>query len=37
VVFSCGQAIIGDEIYIYYGGADTAIGVAVIKFKDIEF
>jgi predicted GH43/DUF377 family glycosyl hydrolase len=36
-VFSCGQAIMDDEIYVYYGGADTAIGVAAIKMNDIEF
>ena len=37
VVFSCGQALIGDEIYIYYGGADTAIGVAKIHKNEILF
>ena len=37
VVFSCGQAIIGDELFVYYGGADTAIGVAKIKMSDIIF
>jgi len=37
VVFSCGQVIIGDEIYVYYGGADTAIGVATIKLDEIRF
>ncbi len=28
VVFSCGQAVVDRKIYVYYGGADTAIGVA---------
>ena len=28
VVFSCGQAVIDGKIYVYYGGADTVIGVA---------
>jgi predicted GH43/DUF377 family glycosyl hydrolase len=37
VVFSCGQAIIDKEIYVYYGGADTAIGVATMKMSDIRF
>jgi len=37
VVFSCGQAVIGDDIYVYYGGADTAIGVAATRFSDIQF
>jgi len=35
VVFSCGQVIIGDEIFVYYGGADCAIGLAKMDFKDI--
>jgi predicted GH43/DUF377 family glycosyl hydrolase len=30
VVFSCGQAVIDGKIHVYYGGADTAIGVAQI-------
>ena len=30
VVFSCGQAVIDGNIHVYYGGADTAIGVAQI-------
>jgi predicted GH43/DUF377 family glycosyl hydrolase len=37
VVFSCGQAEIGDRILVYYGGADTVIGVAGIDKKDIKF
>jgi predicted GH43/DUF377 family glycosyl hydrolase len=37
VVFSCGQVILNDELWVYYGGADTAIGVAKIKMKDIIF
>jgi len=37
VVFSCGQAEIGDRILVYYGGADTVIGVAELKKKDIKF
>jgi beta-1,2-mannobiose phosphorylase / 1,2-beta-oligomannan phosphorylase len=28
VVFSCGGALIGDELWVYYGGADTVIGLA---------
>lgn len=30
VVFSCGNAVKGDTIYVYYGGADTVIGGAVL-------
>ncbi|HEY61531.1 MAG TPA: glycosidase [Anaerolineae bacterium] len=37
VVFSCGQAVIGDEIYVYYGAADTVIGVAKMSFHDVRF
>lgn len=28
VVFSCGQVMADEALYVYYGGADTAIGVA---------
>ncbi len=28
VIYSCGTALIGDNLYIYYGGADTVICVA---------
>lgn len=37
VVFSCGQAVINDELYVYYGGADQVIGVAKVPMKDIKF
>ncbi|MGF7396359.1 glycosidase [Thermoanaerobacterium thermosaccharolyticum] len=37
VVFSCGNAVKGDDIYVYYGGADTVIGVAYINMNDIKF
>jgi predicted GH43/DUF377 family glycosyl hydrolase len=37
VVFSCGQAIVGQDIYVYYGGADTAIGVASMSLQDVTF
>jgi predicted GH43/DUF377 family glycosyl hydrolase len=37
VVFSCGQVVLGDEILVYYGGADNAIGMATMKFSDISF
>jgi len=35
VVFSCGQVLIDDEIYVYYGGADNAIGLAKMNYEDI--
>ena len=37
VVFSCGQVVFGDEIYVYYGGADNAIGLATMKLSEISF
>ncbi|MDI6604808.1 MAG: glycosidase [Thermoanaerobacteraceae bacterium] len=37
VVFSCGNAIKDGIIYVYYGGADTVIGVAALDMKDIKF
>jgi predicted GH43/DUF377 family glycosyl hydrolase len=37
VVFSCGQVLMGNDLYVYYGGADTAIGVAAISMNDIRF
>lgn len=36
VVFSCGQVILDDQLYVYYGGADTAIGVAAVPMSEIE-
>ncbi|MFQ6085076.1 MAG: glycosidase [Candidatus Bathyarchaeia archaeon] len=35
VVFSCGNVIIGDEILVYYGGADMVICVATAKLSDL--
>ncbi|BDG60675.1 glycoside hydrolase family 130 protein [Caldinitratiruptor microaerophilus] len=37
VVFSAGQAEVGDSIYVYYGGADTVIGVAKVDRDAIRF
>jgi len=37
VVFSCGAADMGDSYYVYYGAADTVIGVASIKKSEIDF
>ena len=36
VVFSCGQIIKDDKVYVYYAGADTEIGLAVCDVKDIK-
>lgn len=35
VVFPCGASLRGDDIYLYYGGADTVIGVAILKLSKI--
>jgi predicted GH43/DUF377 family glycosyl hydrolase len=38
VVFSCGQVMTGETLYVYYGGADTAIGVATAdKDENLDF
>lgn len=37
VVFSCGGVITDDFLYVYYGGADTVIGVAGIEVNKIKF
>ncbi len=34
-VFSCGAVLRGDTIFIYYGGADTVLGVAKISLKKL--
>ncbi len=35
VVFSCGQVIMGDDLYVYYAGADQSMGVAKMSMKSI--
>ncbi len=35
VVFPCGAVLIGDTIFVYYGGADQVVGVATIKLADL--
>lgn len=37
VVFSCGSVEANDKYYVYYGGADTHIGVAVIEKDKVIF
>lgn len=36
VVFPCGTAVIGDKIFMYYGGADKVVGVATTSLKDLQ-
>ena len=35
VTFTCGAVRIKDTIFLYYGGADTVIGVATAEVKDV--
>jgi predicted GH43/DUF377 family glycosyl hydrolase len=35
VVFPCGAVVIGEDLFVYYGGADSAIGVATMKLSDL--
>jgi len=35
VVFPCGAVIIGEKLFMYYGGADTVVGVATIKLEKL--
>jgi len=36
VVFSCGQVVIGEDLYVYYAGADEKMGVAKVKSSHIN-
>ena len=35
VIFSCGQIVRDDTIYLYYGGADTVVGVATLSMSEL--
>lgn len=35
IVFTCGTVLIGDELFCYYGGADTVICLATVKLDDL--
>jgi len=35
VVYTCGAIVRGDEIWMYYGAADTVIGLAIAKTRDV--
>ena len=35
VVFPCGAVVIGEKIFMYYGGADKVVGVATIELKKL--
>jgi len=35
VVFPCGNVILGDTLYVYYGGGDRVVGVATVNIKEL--
>lgn len=35
VVFTCGAVVRGDEVWLYYGGADTCVCLATAKLDDL--
>jgi predicted GH43/DUF377 family glycosyl hydrolase len=35
VIFPCGQVVRGDTLYLYYGGADQAVGVATLSIEEL--
>lgn len=35
IVFTCGALMRGDEIWLYYGAADTCVGLAIAKLSDL--
>ena len=35
VVFSCANPVVGDAVYVFYGGADHVIGLATINFAEL--
>jgi predicted GH43/DUF377 family glycosyl hydrolase len=37
VVFSCGQVILDNTLYVYYGGGDKVIGLATFPLSNIQF
>jgi len=35
VVFPCGNVILKDTLYVYYGGGDRVVGVATVNVKEL--
>ena len=35
VVFSCSNNVVGDEVWVYYAGADRLVGLATAPFADV--
>ena len=36
VVFPCGKVVLGDTLFVYYGGADKYVGVATCSFSELR-
>jgi predicted GH43/DUF377 family glycosyl hydrolase len=34
-VFPCGKVVIGDTLFVYYGGADKVVGLATCKLDEL--
>lgn len=35
-IYTCGAAVLGDEVFVYYGAADTCLAVATVPLKDLR-
>ena len=35
VVFPCGNVVLGNRLFVYYGGGDQVVGVATIEIDDL--
>jgi len=35
VVFPCGAVVLGEDLFVYYGGADKVVGVASVNMKEL--
>ena len=35
VVFPCGNVVIGNRLFVYYGGGDKVIGIATMELSDL--
>jgi predicted GH43/DUF377 family glycosyl hydrolase len=35
VVFPCGNVILRDKLYVYYGGGDSVVGVAMVNLREL--
>ena len=35
VIFPCGAVAVGDELFVYYGGADRVVGVCTCNIEEL--